>query len=64
MSGLDEYRGLIDAYHELVDNGQWWVGQRELLAKRMDEVWGRLSLRQREEALRYAEEVWKKRRGI
>ena len=61
---LARYKELVDAYHALIDNGEWWRGQRQRLADQMDLVWHDLTDFERTAAVRYAEDVWKKRVGL
>jgi hypothetical protein len=64
VDALAEYRKLIDSYHDLIGNGEWWAGQRDRLVKQMDVVWGRLSVLERTAAVGYAEECYAKRRKV
>ena len=56
--GTNPYLCLLDQYHAMVHQDDWWDGRREVLVALMDRTWAKLTEVQRNESLEYARKLY------
>jgi hypothetical protein len=59
--GLQTYRAMLDRYHAIIFGEPWQDGRRDALVRDMDRVWAAMTSGERQAALAYAGELYRRR---
>lgn len=58
---MTPYHPLLDRHDAMIHNEPWGDGRREKLVAEMDQVWDRMTPRQRDKAMAYAWVLYRRR---